>query len=178
MKKLNTSSSAIPFIANDLEGNSINLEDYKGQKLLLAFFRKAACPFCNMGIQDLIKNHKKIEEKGIKVIAFFASSKKDVEEYAGKQKPPFPVIPDVDYKVYEKYGVETSYIGMLKTMMSPSKNIKAMSGGFFNLKSVTQEPVIPADFLIDENQKIYRAYYGTNFDDHIPVSDVLAWKAA
>lgn len=177
MKELTVSSSAIPFKATDLKGNTINLEDYKGQKLLLTFFRKAACPFCNMGIQDLIKNYKKLEEKGIKVIALFASSKEDVEAYAGKQNPPFPIIPDGDYKIYEKYGVEISYLKMMKTMMSPSKNIKAMFGGFFNVKSVTQDPVIPADFLIDENQKIHRAYYGANFDDHISVPDVLAWRA-
>ncbi|PKQ64512.1 hypothetical protein BZG02_06830 [Labilibaculum filiforme] len=177
MEKIELNSLAISFNATDLKGNIINLEDYKGQKLLLSFFRKAACPFCNLGIQQLIKNHHKFEDKGIKIIALFASSKEDVEKYAGKQNPPFPIIPDGDFKIYKQYGIEVSYIRMLKTMANPKKVIKAMFGGFFSSKSMNEDPVIPADFLIDENQRVFRAYYGKDFDDHIPISDILSWKS-
>jgi len=176
MKNLKAGTAAIPFQGTDLNGNQIDFKDYKGQKILLSFFRKAACPFCNMGLQELIKRHKEFEKKGIKVITLFASSKEDVLKYAGKQNPPFPIIPDQDFMIYEKYGVEVSYLGMLKTMLNPFQNFKAMTGGFFSLKTMTEEPVIPADFLIDENQKIHKAYYGKDYDDHIPVSEILAWN--
>ena len=111
MKKLIKHNPAITFTSSDTKGDVINLADYKGQKVFLTFFRKAACPFCNMNIQQLIKNHSKFEEKGIKVIALFASTKEEVEKYAGKQPPPFPIIPDGDFKIYGKYGIDTSYIG-------------------------------------------------------------------
>ncbi|MFK7970336.1 MAG: peroxiredoxin family protein [Bacteroidia bacterium] len=176
MKKIKTGSTAIPFEATDLHGNAIRLSDYKGQKLLLSFFRKAACPFCNMALQDLIRNHDELEKKGIKVVALFASSKQDVMKYAGKQNPPFPIIPDGDFSIYGEYGVEVSYLGMLKSLLSPVKTFKAMTGGFFSLKTIVEEPVIPADFLIDQDQNIRKAYYGTSYDDHIPVSEVLAWN--
>jgi len=51
-----------------------------------------------------------------------------------------------------------------------------MRSGFFNLNSGVKVPVLPADFLIDENQKIYKAYYGKNYSDHLEISDVLEWK--
>ncbi|MFK7774189.1 MAG: peroxiredoxin family protein [Saprospiraceae bacterium] len=177
MKELKEGNSAIHFKANDLNGNVIDLKNFKGKKLLISFFRKAACPFCNMGLQQLIKRHKEFEEKGIQVITLFASPKEEVLKYAGKQNPPFPIIADGDFKIYEKYGVNVSYIGMLKSMVNPVKTFKAMTGGFFSLRSMTQDPVIPADFLIDENQKIHTAYYGKDYDDHIPISEVLAWAA-
>ena len=177
MKKIQAGTSAIPFRATDLNGNMVDLKKYRGKKVLVSFFRKAACPFCNMGIQELIKSHQEFEAKGIQVITLFASPKDEVLEYAGKQKPPFPVIPDGDFKIYEQYGVEISYMGMVKSMFNPTKVAKAMTGGFFNIRSTTQDPVIPADFLIDENQNIYKAYYGKDFDDHIAISDVLAWTA-
>lgn len=178
MRKVKKGTSAIHFTATDINGNKVDLKDFKGEKLLLSFFRKAACPFCNMGIQQLIRTHKEFEAKGIKVITFFASPKAEVLKYAGQQKPPFPIIPDGDFEIYEKYGIDISYLGMLKSMLSPVKTFKAMTGGFFSLRSMTQDPVIPADFLIDEDQKVHRAYYGKDFDDHIPVGEVLAWAGS
>ena len=175
MKEIKEGTSAIHFKTKDLNGNLIDLKDYQGKKLLLTFFRKAACPFCNMGLQALIKRHKEFEQKGIQIITLFASPKEEVLKYAGKQNPPFPIIADGDYKIYGKYGVEISYLKMFKSMANPMKNIKAMTGGFFSLRSVTQDPVIPADFLIDENQKIHMAYYGKDYDDHLPISEVLSW---
>ena len=61
-------------------------------------------------------------------------------------------------------------------MINPLKLIKAITGGFFNLKTMTEEPVIPADFLIDEDQKIHRAYYGKDYDDHLSISEILSWS--
>lgn len=176
MKKLTEHNSAIPFTATDIKDNVIHLADFKGQKVLLTFFRKAACPFCNMNIQQLIRNYPEFEKKGIKIIALFASTKEEVQKYAGKQNPPFAIIPDQDFKIYGKYGVDVSYKGMLKSMLNPKKVFKAMFGGYFSLRTMVEEPVIPADFLIDENQNIFRAYYGKDYDDHLPVTDVLAWK--
>lgn len=175
MKNVKKGSKAIHFDGTDLNGNSIDLQAYKGQKVFISFFRKAACPFCNMGIQELIKRHQEFEEKGIKVITLFASPKEEVLKYAGKQNPPFSIIPDGDYKIYKKYGIDAAVSGMLKTMLNPSKVLKAITGGFFSLRTVVQDPVLPADFLIDENQEIYRAHYGKDYDDHIPISEVLAW---
>jgi peroxiredoxin len=176
MKKIKKGTSAIQFKGTDLNGNVVDLKDFEGQKLYLSFFRKAACPFCNMALQQLIRKHEELENKGIKVLTLFASSKEDVLKYAGKQNPPFPIIPDGDFKIYGKYGVEVSYLKMMKTMFNPIQNFKAMTGDFFNLKTITEDPVIPADFLIDENQNIHKAYYGKDYDDHLSISEVLAWN--
>lgn len=176
MNKILEGTSAIQFKAKSIDGNVVDLKDYKGKKILLSFYRKAACPFCNMGIQELIKKHDEFENRGIKVLVLFASPKEEVIKYAGKQNPPFPIIPDGEFELYGKYGVGLSYIGMMKSMFNPLKVVKALTGGFFNLKTMTDEPVIPADFLIDENQNIHKAYYGKDYDDHIPVSEVLAWN--
>jgi len=176
MKNLTKGNKARDFSTIQLNGGSINLADYKGQKVLLTFFRKAACPFCNMGIQDLKKRYNEFEQKGIKVIALFASSQEEIVKYAGKQNPPFPIIPNADYSIYKTYGVKISYLRMLKTLFNPAKFYKALKSGFFSLRTMTQDPVIPADFLIDEDQSIFRAYYGRDYDDHLPISEVLSWK--
>ena len=61
---------------------------------------------------------------------------------------------------------------MMKTMAQPLKGFKAMTSGFFTMKSMTERPVIPADFLIDENATIAKAYYGKTFDDHLTIEDI------
>lgn len=164
---------AIDFIVSDYLNNQVTLSDYKGKKVLLSFFRGAACPFCNMRVRELINNYSKFEEKGIVIIVFFAATKEEINEYAGKQNAPFAIIPDPTLKFYTKYGIEQSKMGMVKTMLNPIKMFKAMTSGFFNTKSSKDKPIVPADFLIDENQTILKAYYGKDFGDHMNIKDIL-----
>ncbi len=64
MNQLTAGNTAIPFTAKDIDGNTINLASYKGKKVYLVFFRKAACPFCNMGLRELIQKNEEFEAKG------------------------------------------------------------------------------------------------------------------
>ncbi|WP_375560362.1 peroxiredoxin family protein [Bernardetia sp. OM2101] len=176
MTKITKGSSAIHFSKKDTFDKNIDLKNYEGQKIFISFFRKAACPFCNMRVQELIKRNEDFKKENIQIIAFFASSKEDILKYVGKQNPPFPIIADKDFKVYQKYGIDVSYNGMFKAMLNPKKALKAMFGGFFSLKTMAEDPVLPANFLIDENQNIHKVYYGSDYDDHLPISEILAWK--
>jgi peroxiredoxin Q/BCP len=176
LKHLRKSNAAIPFTGTDIFDNTVQLKDYEGNKILLVFFRVATCPFCNMAIQELIRNHAAFEKEGIQIIGLFASSKEEILKYAGKQKPPFPILADPQFKIYKAYGVEISYGGMMKSMLNPKNVFKAMFGGFFNLRSMKDKPIVPADFLINEHQNIHKAYYGKDFGDHLPVEEVLEWK--
>jgi len=176
MERLSKNDMAIDFKMKDYLDNEIILSSYKGEKVFLTFYRGATCPFCNMKIQEIIRKYSEFEKKGIKVIAFFTSSKEEMLKYVGKQKPPFVMIPDPKLKMYKKYKIETLSWGPLKTLKHPKKLFKAMFGGFFNPKAMLDEPTIPADFLIDENQKIYKTFYGKDFADHIDINEVLEWR--
>ena len=173
--KIEKGASAVAFSAKDIQGNLIKLSDYEGQKLYLVFFRKAACPFCNLGLQDLIRSHKEFQEKGIQIVALFASPLDEVLKYAGKQKPPFPIIPDGDYRIYESYGVRSSTAGLFKSMLKLKKLLRAIKEGLFSMRSTFQTPVLPADFLINEQQQVVKSRYGKTFDDHLSIPEILAW---
>jgi len=175
MKRLDENQPAIGFSLTDYRGRKITLSNYQGKKVLLSFFRAASCPFCNLRVHQLIKHYEELKEHNIELIALFASSGEEILEYAGKQDAPFPIIPDPNLELYKKYGVEQSRPAMFKTMMRPVKMMRMMFSGFFNIKSLKEEPIVPADFLIDERQRIYRAYYGKDFGDHIPLDTILTW---
>ncbi len=175
MKKLRNADLAVEFRLDDYLGHNIDSTNYKGKKLLLSFFRAASCPFCNLRVNQLINRDADFKERQIEIISFFAATQAEITQYAGKQNAPFPIIPDPNLEVYKKYGVEESRSGMFKAMLKPLKMIEVMTSGFFNLRSIKEKPLIPAEFLIDENQYIFRAYYGKDFGDHLPIAEILNW---
>ena len=172
--KLIAGHIAPDFTWPDFMGNTVSLSEYKGKKILLSFFRGASCPFCNLRVHELIKRHDDFEQKGLHIITVFMADAKEIQQYAGKQFPVFPVIPDSKSAVYKKYGIESSVIGMFKAMLRIETMVKMMMGGFFNMNSTTDK-TLPADFLIDENGKIYQVYYGTDYGDHIDLNEVEKW---
>lgn len=161
---------------DDYLGNKINLADYRGKKVLLSFFRWASCPFCNLRIRQLIIQYPEFVKNKIEIIALFAATGGEISKYAGKQNAPFPIIPDPELDLYAKYGIKESFSGMVKVMLKPVELFKVMTSGFFNVKTIHKKSILPVDFLIGEDQLIYRAYYGKDYGDHIPIADVLAWK--
>ena len=176
MNRLLSGTAAIDFTKHDYLDNTIRFQDYKGNKILLSFFRGASCPFCNLRVNQLIKRHADFDKQNIQIIGIFASTQSEIAKYAGKQNPPFPIIPDPTGALYKSYRVESSQLGMLKSMMQPVKMWRVMTSGFFNMNAIADKPLIPADFLIDEKGIIQRAYYGSDFGDHLPIEDILTWR--
>jgi peroxiredoxin len=173
--RLKKGNRAPLFVKEDFLGNQIDFSHFKGKKILISFFRGASCPFCNLRVHELIKNTKVFEEKGLTIITFFSSSKEEIRKYAAKQNPPFSVIPDSTFRIYKKYGLESSVWGMFKAMMRIGTMIKMMNGGFFNLKTLTDKHTLPADILIDEELAIHKAYYGSDYGDHISFGTIQQW---
>lgn len=171
--RLNTGDKAPGFTAVDYLNGQESLTDYQGQKVLLSFLRGAPCPFCNLRVREMMKQFDALYDQGIQVLAFFAATPSQIRKYAGKQDAPFPILADPEMKVYQKYGVESSMAGMFKAMMKPRSMMKVMTSGFFNLESLKEKPIIPADFLLDENHIISSAHYGSDFGDHINLDKVL-----
>ena len=173
--RLEEGAQAIDFFVNDYKNRPVRLAEYRGHKVLLSFFRDAFCPFCNLRVHHLIKNFDILKGLDLAIIAFFAASKEDIYENAGQQHAPFPIIADPESRWYKAYGVQSSAMGLFKAVIRPTAMFKVMTSRFFNLRSITKKPLIPADFLIDEHQVIQKAYYGHHYGDHIPINDVLSW---
>ncbi len=172
---MKTGTKAILSNRKDIYGNSISIEDFEGQKVLLSFLRTAACPFCNLRVHEMIKKQAEWEEKDLVTVAVFASPAAEILKYAGKQKPPFPIIADPTEYLYRQYGIGHSFLGKLKAMTRMKEILQIMSKGYFNMESLFEKTVMPADFLINEKGMIVRSYYGKDFGDHIPFEQVEAW---
>jgi peroxiredoxin Q/BCP len=86
-------------------GETIDLADYKGKRVVLYFYPRADTPGCTKeacGFRDAIASYKKL---GVPVFGISPDPVEDVKDFAEKFKLNFPLLADADHAVCEKYGV-------------------------------------------------------------------------
>lgn len=176
-QQLKKGDEAPTFTIVDAKGETIQLENYQGKKVFLAFFRYASCPVCNFRMNEIIQNYEAIQLKGYEFIAVFESSNQTLQDYLKETEVPFPIIGDPDLVLYKKYGVQKSFWRMVGSMFNKKTRSNLKEGKVLvkgkNLKRDGNMSRIPADFLIDENGVVTKAYYGTNIGDHLPLEVIL-----
>lgn len=100
---LQPGTEAPAFSVNDHNGNSINLKDYLGKKIVLWFYPKADTPGCTMEGQGFRDDFKKFEEKGIKVFGVSLDNEKDNKAFAEKYSFSYPLLCDVNKDIALAY---------------------------------------------------------------------------
>jgi len=155
-------------------GDTIDLGQFRGKKVWLAFHRWASCPLCNLRIKEVIKRYDEIEKAGIQLIAVFQSPPENIAKYVGAQNPPFPLVSDPDLKLYDRFDVRPNMLGLFYPRVFLTA-IRAVLAGLFSLKIDGPKAMVPADFLVDPEGLVWKAYYGAAVSDHIPFEDVRAF---
>lgn len=177
MNKLSAGDRAPAFTLADLQGRPVSLEDFRGRKLLLSFYRYASCPFCNLQVHALSQRAPDWQARGLDLVAVFQSPRESILEHAGKVDRPFAILPDPSRGLYRAYGVEGSWGGFLKGGLKVGKLASALKEGFLPGKMEGDVNMVPADFLIDEEGRIGLAYYGRDISDHLDVAEVERFLA-
>ena len=176
--RLKTGDPAPPLTAADFRGQVCHLADYRGHKLLLAFFRYASCPLCNLRISALIQAYPQLHSQGLAIVAVFQSPPERVGQWVGRQAPPFTMVADPDQHLYQRYGVTSSWIGFAKAGLRLGTMISAGRKGFLPGPMDGDMHRLPADFLITPEQMIHCAYYGRDPGDHLPLAVIRKWLDA
>lgn len=174
MKNISIGDNAHDFQATDLNGNTIQLSNYMGKKTLLCFFRFASCPLCTVRFTQLIQKYPEYKEGGLEIIAVFESSPDYIRKYiSNNNQIPFPIIADLEGRLYKLYNVKKSILGMMLGMFRIFKMIKGMTTPGFKMgKPDGSVHRVPADFLIDPLLTIDESYYGSDIGDHIPMKRI------
>ncbi|MFY0640778.1 MAG: redoxin domain-containing protein [Bermanella sp.] len=163
---------SIDFSTQDVYGNPIKLSEYKGKKVMLAFFRDAACPLCNFRVYELTQKYKTWKDKDFEIIAVFSSPADEVRRYVAKHPRPFRIISDTDLNIYNQYGVEHSATALFKALFFKlPRIIKGMIKGGYPQPNPNVK-LVPADFLINPMGKIEHVWYGRDTSDHMPMDQV------
>ena len=105
MKTLQKGDSVPDFSVSDDKGNTQQLSDYKGQKLVVFFYPKANTPGCTAEACDLRDHFKELQEAGYALLGVSADSEKKQRNFSEKYDFPFPLLADEDKQVINAFGV-------------------------------------------------------------------------
>jgi peroxiredoxin len=87
------------------DGKDISLKDFKGKRVLLYFYPRAATPGCTVEACDFRDLRPKFEKQGVVVLGISADAEKALAGFKTKQKLNFPLLSDPDHSVIEAYGM-------------------------------------------------------------------------
>lgn len=105
MNTLKEGDKVPTFSAKDQDGNTINLSDYKGKKLIVFFYPKANTPGCTAEACNLRDNYAELQAQGYELLGVSADSEKKQANFKNKFDFQYPLLADEDHTVINAFGV-------------------------------------------------------------------------
>lgn len=176
--RLSPGDIAPPLRLPAIDGGTFDVASLAGRRYLLAFFRFASCPFCNLRVHELVHRFGELRP-GFAVVAVFDSPLDNLQRHADRHAAPFPILADETGEAYRAYAIERSLGGMLKGMAFRAPTLlRAMARGYVPTSLNRSLTTMPADFLVDEAGVIRTTHYGRDEGDHLPFDAVAAFSRA
>lgn len=170
--QLTAPRQGIDFQTKDIYGKHFQLSDHIGKRVILSFFRDAGCPFCNLRVYELTQNYKDWHDQNLEIIAVFSDTSEQVRRFVAKHPRPFTMLADPELEIYNRYGIQHSSMALFKALLFKFPRIIK---GLFKGARPSNNPhvkIVPADFLITEDGRISKVWYGRDTSDHIPLDEV------
>ena len=141
---LNEGDDAPNFITKNQNGDTVNLSDYKGKRVVLYFYPKDDTPGCTKEACSLRDSFDVFEEKGIKIFGVSTDDEKSHQKFISKYSLPFDLLADTDKTLVNDYGVYGEKMNYGKKYLGINRTT----------------------FLIDENGKIAKIFKKVKVDEH------------
>jgi len=145
---------APPFALLDQHGDTVRLEDYRGQKLVVYFYPEAATPGCTRQSCDLRDHRVDLTSIGTAVVGISPDMPDKQLRFDEKYGLGFPLLSDPDHATAEAYG----------------------AWGEKHRDGKTTIGLIRSSFLVDEEGRIEQAWSPVTPEDTVP--NALAALAA
>jgi len=173
------------FSLDDIDGIPTTLTEHRGRKVMLSFYRSAACPFCNYAIDELQGRYKKLAwAVKLDVIAVFQSPTEKIDDFILKSRQmtttefPFVLLSDEQLMAFGDYQVKEnrrkSVFGFLSGHRA-SKDCEEYYAEFTKKNNIDNEIFVdrnPSDFLIDEKGVIIDIFRANTMTEHISVDRI------
>lgn len=92
------------FSANDQNGDTITLSQFKGKKVVLYFYPRDSTPGCTAQACDLRDHYQTLLDQGFVVLGISTDTEKKHQNFIAKYDLPFPLIADTEKIVHELYN--------------------------------------------------------------------------
>ena len=144
----------------DQNGNTFNLSQTLGKKVLLTFYRIAGCSFCNLRLNEINKRFGELGNNFTHV-GIFHSPVDNLKLYMDKHNNlPFTVLADENFDYFQKYEIERSMSKTINAMLfKPHKIIPALMKGYIPTRIKGHLDIAVTDVLINEDGVVQDVYY-------------------
>src|SRR5688572_20806824 len=146
MTTLQQGDTAPDFALLDQHGETVRLGDYRGRKLLVYFYPEADTPGCTTQSCDLRDHRQDLAGIGAEVIGISPDLPEKQLAFDRKYGLGFPLLADPDHAVADAWG----------TWGEKTRDGKTSIG------------IIRSSFLVEEEGRIERAWYGVRPEDTVP----------
>ena len=137
-------TAAPAFKTTDANGESVNLKDFRGKKVVLYFYPKDDTPGCTKEACSFRDAFSKFKKQGITILGVSPDSEKSHQKFTAKYNLPFTLLADTDHSIADAYGVYGEKKFMGRTYMGIHRTT----------------------FLIDEKGKIKKVFEKVKPEDH------------
>jgi peroxiredoxin Q/BCP len=144
--RLRPGDTAPGFALKDQRGETVRLSGFRGRKVLVYFYPKADTPGCTKQSCSIRDHRQDLAGLDVDVLGISPDEPKDQAAFDAKYSLGFPLLADTDHAVAEAWGTwgEKTSFGRTST------------------------GIIRSSFLVDEEGRIERAWYGVKPDDTVP----------
>ncbi|MFK3677646.1 thioredoxin-dependent thiol peroxidase [Microbacterium sp. NPDC090218] len=145
MTNLTTGDTAPAFTLNDADGAPTSLADYRGRKVVVYFYPKAATPGCTTEACDFRDSLSSLAAACYAVIGVSPDTVPEIRAFAEAENLTFPLLADSDAAVARAWG----------------------AWGEKTVGDRTFEGVIRSTFVLDVDGVVQRAEYGVDAEGHV-----------
>ncbi len=105
MITLKEGDKALSFKGKDQNGNTIQLKDFKGKKVVLYFYPEDNTPTCTVQACNLRDNYALLQKNGFTIIGISPDAAAKHKKFEAKFELPFTLIADTEHAIIDAYGV-------------------------------------------------------------------------
>ena len=102
--RLEPGDTAPDFTLTADDGSTVSLGDYRGQKVIIYFYPKAATPGCTTEACDFRDSLAALQAGGYQVLGLSPDPVSALKKFSDDEELTFPLLADEDHAVAEAYG--------------------------------------------------------------------------
>lgn len=102
--RLEPGDAAPDFTLTAEDGSTVSLGDYRGQKVIVYFYPKAATPGCTTEACDFRDSLSALQTAGYQVLGVSPDAVSALKKFSDDEGLTFPLLADEDHAVAESYG--------------------------------------------------------------------------
>ena len=131
----------------DIDMKTHKLSDYRGKKLVLAFFPAAESPVCTLEMCNFRDSLKDLMEIGARVIGISVDGPFANKIFSQNRQLNFPLLSDYKRETISRYGIVMKDLGKLKDYNAAKRAIFIIdTNGIILYKWISDKPLVEPNY--------------------------------